>query len=157
MPNSCNSITKNLCIALLVCSCASTPQYQPESSLIGKLFAKNGEETIALNLSLHSNLDNDIIQIKKPFYGNVFRAKIDRKNNKIIEMQTNYGTKEFDKEIQGAVMLEIIKIFYQCLNFSNQQQNWNNASLKASCLASPDKVSITLTSNTWQVSGFLKR
>ncbi|KRP10505.1 MAG: hypothetical protein ABS21_03825, partial [SAR86 cluster bacterium BACL1 MAG-121105-bin34] len=78
--------------------------------MIGKLFAKNGEETIALNLSLHSNLDNDIIQIKKPFYGNVFRAKIDRKNNKIIEMQTNYGTKEFDREIQGAVMLEIIKI-----------------------------------------------
>jgi hypothetical protein len=125
--------------------------------LIGKLFANNGEETIALNLSLHSNLDNDIIQIKKSFYGNVFRAKIDRKNNKIIEMQTNYGTKEFDREIQGAVMLEIIKIFYQCLNLSNQQQNWNNASLKASCLASPDKVSITLTSNTWQVSGFLNR
>jgi len=72
-------------------------------------------------------------------------------------MQTNYGTKEFDREIQGAAMLEIIKIFYQCLNLSNQQQNWNNASLKASCLASPDKVSITLTSNTWQVSGFLKR
>jgi hypothetical protein len=156
MPNSCNSITKNICIALLVCSCASIPQYQPERSLIGKLFASNGGETIALNLSLHSNLDNDIIQIKKPFYGNVFRAQIDRKNNKIIEMQTSYSAKDFDGEIREAMMLEIIKIFYQCLNFSNQQQNWSNDLLKASCFASLDKVSINLTSNTWQVSGFLK-
>ncbi|MDO7562315.1 MAG: hypothetical protein MUR44_05730, partial [SAR86 cluster bacterium] len=84
MPNSCNSITKNLCIALLVCSCASTQNYQTGKSFNGKFLASDGSNTFPFNVSLQSNSDVDIIQIKKPFYGNVLRAEVDKNTAEIL-------------------------------------------------------------------------
>ena len=157
MPNSCNSITKNLCIAVLVCSCSSIPKHQADSSLIGKLFASNGDEAIALNLSLHRKLDRDIIQIKKPFYGNVFRAEIDQKNNQITHFRSHSSFNGLSKFASDMEAEEIIKVFYRCFKILDQEQSWGNAILKVSCLGSQEKISLKLTSSAWTVYGFLNK
>ena len=51
----------------------------------------DGNETLSLNISLQSNLDSDIIQIKKPFYGNVLSVEIDKKDLRITNLnKMNY-------------------------------------------------------------------
>ena len=51
----------------------------------------DGNKTLSLNISLQSNLDSDIIQIKKPFYGNVLSVEIDKKDFRITNLnKMNY-------------------------------------------------------------------
>lgn len=157
MPNSCNSITKNLCIALLVSSCASTQNFQAGISLNGKFLASNGSNTFPFNVSLQSNSDVDIIQIKKPFYGNVFRAEIDEKNNQITHFRSHSSFNGLSKFASDMEAEEIIKVFYRCFKILDQEQSWGNEILKVSCLGSQEKISLKLTSSAWTVYGFLNR
>ena len=133
MPNSCNSITKNLCIALLVSSCASTQNFQAGISLNGKFLANNGSNTFPFNVSLQSNTDVDIIQIKKPFYGNVLRAEVDKNTNEILMLKTIDGLQKFEMGDVKVLSSQIIKIFYKCLAAISKTQNWNDGSFKVQC------------------------
>ena len=140
MPNSCNSITKNLCIALLVSSCASTQNYQAGISLNGKFLASNGSNTFPFNVSLQSNSDVDIIQIKKPFYGNVLRAEVDKNTAEILMLKTIDDLQQFEMGDVKILSSQIIKIFYRCLTAISKTQNWNDGSFKMECNNSEEKI-----------------
>ncbi len=140
MPNSCNSITKNLCIALLVSSCASTQNYQAGISLNGKFLASNGSNTFPFNVSLQSNSDVDIIQIKKPFYGNVLRAEVDKNTAEILMLKTIDNLQQFEMSDMKILSSQIIKIFYRCLTAKSKTQNWNDGSFKIQCNNSEEKL-----------------
>ena len=156
MPNSCNSITKNLCIALLVSSCASTQNYQTGTSLNGKFLASNGSEIITFNLSLHSNSDVDIIQIKKPFYGNVLRAEVDKNTAEILMLKTIDNLQQFEMSDMKILSSQIIKIFYRCLAATSKTQNWNDGSFKIQCNNSKEKLLLKIETDIWTISGFFK-
>ena len=156
MPNSCNSITKNLCIALLVSSCASTQNYQAGISLNGKFLASNGSNTFPFNVSLQSNLDVDIIQIKKPFYGNVLRAEVDKNTDEILMLKTTDDLQQFEMGDVKILSSQIIKIFYRCLTAISKTQNWNDGSFKVQCKNSEEKLLLKIETDTWTVSGFFK-
>jgi hypothetical protein len=156
MPNSCNSITKNLCIALLVSSCASTQNYLTGTSLNGKFLASNGSDTIPFNVSLQSNLNIDIIQIKKPFYGNVLRAEIDKSTAEILSLKTIDNLTQFEMGDVNMLSSQIIKIFYRCLLANNEIEYWNNVSLKAQCINAEQKISLKIETDIWTISGFIK-
>jgi len=156
MPNSCNSITKNLCIALLVSSCASTQNYQAGISLNGKFLASNGSNTFPFNVSLQSNSDVDIIQIKKPFYGNVLRAEVDKNTAEILMLKTIDDLQQFEMGDVKILSSQIIKIFYRCLTAISKTQNWNDGSFKAQCNNSEEKIILEIETDIWTISGFFK-
>ena len=156
MPNSCNSITKNLCIALLVSSCASTQNYQAGISLNGKFLASNGSNTFPFNVSLQSNSDVDIIQIKKPFYGNVLRAEVDKNTAEILMIKTIDDLQQFEMGDVKILSSQIIKIFYRCLAAISKTQNWNDGSLKVQCKNSEEKIILDIETDIWTISGFFK-
>ena len=156
MPNSCNSITKNLCIALLVSSCASTQNYQAGISLNGKFLASNGSNTFPFNVSLQSNSDVDIIQIKKPFYGNVLRAEVDKNTAEILMLKTIDGLQKFEMGDVKILSSQIIKIFYRCLTAISKTQNWNDGSFKVQCNNSEEKIILEIETDIWTISGFFK-
>ncbi|MDC1401566.1 hypothetical protein N8349_03945 [Gammaproteobacteria bacterium] len=156
MPNSCNSITKNLCIALLVSSCASTQNFQAGISLNGKFLANNGSNTFPFNVSLQSNTDVDIIQIKKPFYGNVLRAEVDKNTAEILILETIDGLQKFEMGNVKILSSQIIKIFYKCLTAVSKTQNWNDGSFKVQCNNSEEKLLLKIETDIWTISGFFK-
>ena len=156
MPNSCNSITKNICIALLVSSCASTQNYQAGISLNGKFLASNGSNTFPFNVSLQSNSDVDIIQIKKPFYGNVLRAEVDKNTAEILMLKTIDDSPQFEMGDVKILSSQIIKIFYRCLTAVNKTQNWNDGSFKVQCNNSEEKIILEIETDIWTISGFFK-
>ena len=156
MPNSCNSITKNLCIALLVSSCASTQNFQAGVSLNGKFLANNGSNTFPFNVSLQSNTDVDIIQIKKPFYGNVLRAEVDKNTTEILMLKTIDGLQKFEMGDMKVLSSQIIKIFYKCLTAISKTQNWNDGSFKMQCNNSEEKILLKIETDIWTISGFFK-
>jgi len=156
MPNSCNSITKNLCIALLVSSCASTQNYQAGISLNGKFLASNGSNTFPFNVSLQSNSDVDIIQIKKPFYGNVLRAEVDKNTAEILMLKTIDDLQQFEMGDVKMFSSQIIKIFYRCLTAISKTQNWNDGSFKIQCNNSEGKLLLKIETDIWTISGFFK-
>ena len=156
MPNSCNSITKNICIALLVSSCASTQNYQAGISLNGKFLASNGSNTFPFNVSLQSNSDVDIIQIKKPFYGNVLRAEVDKNTAEILMLKTIDDLQQFEMGDVKILSSQIIKIFYRCLTAISKTQNWNDGSLKVQCNNSEEKIILDIETDIWTISGFFK-
>ena len=156
MPNSCNSITKNLCIALLVSSCASTQNYQTGTSLNGKFLASNGSDNIPFNVSLQSNSNIDIIQIKKPFYGNVLRAEIDKSTAEILSLKTIDNLTQFKMGNVNMLSSQIIKIFYRCLDANNEIQYWNDVSLQVQCSNAEQKISLKIETDIWIISGFIK-
>ena len=156
MPNSCNSITKNLCIALLVSSCASTQNFQAGISLNGKFLANNGSNTFPFNVSLQSNSDVDIIQIKKPFYGNVLRAEVDKNTAEILMLKTIDDLQQFEMGDVKILSSQIIKIFYKCLTAISKTQNWNDGSFKVQCNNSEEKIILEIETDIWTISGFFK-
>ena len=156
MPNSCNSITKNLCIALLVSSCASTQNFQAGISLNGKFLANNGSNTFPFNVSLQSNTDVDIIQIKKPFYGNVLRAEVDKNTAEILMIKTIDDLQQFEMGDMKILPSQIIKIFYRCLTAISKTQNWNDGSFKVQCNNSEEKIILEIETDIWTISGFFK-
>ena len=156
MPNSCNSITKNLCIALLVSSCASTQNFQAGISLNGKFLANNGSNTFPFNVSLQSNTDVDIIQIKKPFYGNVLRAEVDKNTTEILMLETIDSLQKFEMGDVKVLSSQIIKIFYKCLAAISKTQNWNDGSFKVQCNNSEEKLLLKIETDIWTISGFFK-
>ena len=156
MPNSCNSITKNLCIALLVSSCASTQNYQSGISLNGKFLASNGSNTFPFNISLQSNSDKDIIQIKKPFYGNVLRAEVDKNTAEILMIKTIDDLQQFEMGDMNILSSEIIKIFYRCLTAISKTQNWNDESFRIMCNNSEERILLKIETDIWTISGFFK-
>ena len=156
MPNSCNSIKKNLCIALLVSSCASTQNYQSGISLNGKFLASNGSNTFPFNISLQSNSDKDIIQIKKPFYGNVLRAEVDKNTAEILMIKTIDDLQQFEMGDMKILSSQIIKIFYRCLTAISKTQNWNDGSFKMQCNNSEEKILLKIETDIWTISGLFK-
>ena len=156
MPNSCNSITKNLCIALLVSSCASTQNFQAGISLNGKFLANNGSNTFPFNVSLQSNSNIDIIQIKKPFYGNVLRAEVDKNTAEILMIKTIDDLQQFEMGDMKILSSQIIKIFYRCLTAISKAQNWNDGSFKIQCNNSEEKILLKIETDIWTISGFFK-
>ena len=156
MPNSCNSITKNLCIALLVSSCASTQNYQAGISLNGKFLASNGSNTFPFNISLQSNSDKDIIQIKKPFYGNVLRAEVDKNTAEILMIKTIDDLQQFEMGDMNILSSKIIKIFYRCLTAISKTQNWNDESFRIMCNNSEERILLKIETDIWTISGFFK-
>ena len=80
MPNNCNSIIKTFFYTLviaLVSSCASMGNETNSNEYFGKLLiSQNNVDKFSFNININLAKKDSIIQIKKPFYGNVLKIKV---------------------------------------------------------------------------------
>ena len=94
MPNNCNSIIKKIFYTLVVCLSASCVSINDDNSLPpykGKLLLDyNNIEQSSFNIDISFSNKDSIIQIKKPFYGNVLKIKVDQEKN-LIFLPTEYS------------------------------------------------------------------
>ena len=79
MPNNCNSMIKNIFyvfILSLLISCASLNSVDNNSiNYLGKLLIYKDNDSATFNIDINLSKNESIIQIKKPFYGNVLNIK----------------------------------------------------------------------------------
>jgi len=94
MPNNCNSIIKKVFYTLIVClsaSCISINDDNNFSTYKGKLSLNyNNIEQSSFNIAISLSSKDSIIQIKKPFYGNVLKIIVDKEKN-LIFLPTEYS------------------------------------------------------------------
>tara|TARA_B100001769_G_scaffold17150_1_gene11552 strand:+ start:133 stop:615 length:483 start_codon:yes stop_codon:yes gene_type:complete len=88
MPNNCNSIIKTFFYTLiisLIVSCASINSDKSSTEYIGKLsISQNEVDKFSFNININLAKKDSIIQIKKPFYGNVLKIKVQEGKNLIF-------------------------------------------------------------------------
>tara|TARA_X000000368_G_scaffold138218_1_gene108649 strand:- start:101 stop:583 length:483 start_codon:yes stop_codon:yes gene_type:complete len=88
MPNNCNSIIKTFFYTLiisLIVSCASINSDKSSTEYIGKLsISKDEVDKFSFNININLAKKDSIIQIKKPFYGNVLKIKVQEGKNLIF-------------------------------------------------------------------------
>tara|TARA_B100001079_G_scaffold269109_1_gene280721 strand:- start:143 stop:625 length:483 start_codon:yes stop_codon:yes gene_type:complete len=94
MPNNCNSIIKKIFYTFVIClsaSCVSINEDNNYSTYNGKLFLNyNNIEQSSFNIDIRLSNKDSIIQIKKPFYGNVLKINVDQRKN-LIFLPTEYS------------------------------------------------------------------
>ena len=94
MPNNCNSIIKKFIYALVVCitvSCSTINKDNKYNIYSGKLLVESRNvQPVSLNIIVSLSKLESIIQLKKPFYGNVLiiTAK-ENKNLNILPIKNN--------------------------------------------------------------------
>ena len=95
MPNNCNSIIKTFFYTILLClivSCASINNDRSSVEYFGKLLiSKNSDEQFSFNININLAKKDSIIQIKKPFYGNVLKIKVIEGKN-LVFLPTRYSS-----------------------------------------------------------------
>ena len=111
----------------------------------------NNKTTLSILITRNSN--TDIIQIKKPFFGNVLQVKIDRKSLAMIHLQeTNFIKKE-----SGIDLRPFINWFYRCLELVDDNLKiLNSQGIEARCLKKNTKIDINIQSNYGLITGFIK-
>ena len=134
----------------MVSSCTSLLTYEKNKIASGKFNATNGEQMLSFNISIQNNPEFDIIQIKKPFYGNVFTGKINKKYFSLVSdiPNTNEGllTKNQEKVL--------IKWLYQCMQ--GQTKLLEKASISATCAKKSDAQIFNINLGSWVINGLIR-
>ena len=131
-------------------SCSSVGLSQKIEYLSGKLIFN---DKTAFSILITRNSNTDIIQIKKPFFGNVLQVKINRKSLAMIHLQeTNFVKKEY-----GIDLRPFINWFYGCLELVDDNLKiLNSQGIEARCLKKNTKIDINIQSNYGLITGFIK-
>ncbi len=88
MPNNCSSILKKISyifFLFFIVSCASLNNDIKSTPFAGKLLInQNNVEQFSFNININVAKNTSIIQLKKPFYGNVLEIKVQDGKNLIF-------------------------------------------------------------------------
>jgi hypothetical protein len=110
----------------------------------------NNKTTLSILITRNSN--TDIIQIKKPFFGNVLQVKIDRESLAMIHLQeTNFMKKESEINLRP-----FINFFYRCFELvDGNLKILKSQGIEARCLKKNTKIDINIQSNYGLITGFV--
>ena len=159
MPNNCNSIIKTFVYTILISfiiSCASTDNNRSSAEYFGKLLiSKNGDEQFSFNININLAKKDSIIQIKKPFYGNVLKIKVNEGKN-LVFLPSRYSSPFYVPE-------EINRNFKywlrQCLLSKNFYVDdvYEELIFTFSCENKEDKTNFYINYGNIYINGFLLR
>ena len=160
MPNNCNSIIKTFFYVLLitlVSSCASLDKKDSSNEYFGKLLISqdNNDDKFSFNININLSKKDSIIQIKKPFYGNVLKIKVSEGKN-LVFLPTRYSSPFYVPE-------EINRNFKywlrQCLLSKNFYVDdvYEELIFTFSCENKEDKTNFYINYGNIYINGFLLR
>jgi|TARA_B110000438_G_scaffold296016_1_gene340027 hypothetical protein len=110
----------------------------------------NNKTTLSILITRNSN--TDIIQIKKPFFGNVLQVKIDRKSLAMIHLQES----NFMKKESGINLRPFINWFYRCFELVDGNfKILNSQGIEAKCLKKNTVMDFNIQSNYALITGFI--
>jgi hypothetical protein len=143
----------NTLFIFLLISCASNNNYSNSVSYKGKVLVNPiSFEQSSFNILLTSNKNNTIIQIKKPFYGNVIQIKINNSENLM-----KYITKEGSYEIKSNIPKNIEILINNCIfkNSFNFSEILDNQIFDLECSKENDRTNFYVEYKNSYYEGFL--
>ena len=143
----------NTLFIFLLISCASNNNYSNSVSYKGKVLVNPiSFEQSSFNILLTSNKNNTIIQIKKPFYGNVIQIKINNSENLM-----KYITKEGSYEIKSNIPKNIEILINNCIfkNSFNFSEILDNQIFDLECSKENDRTNFYIKYKNSFYEGFL--
>ena len=158
MPNNCSSIVKKVSITLcfiLLASCAGINNYNNSAVYKGKVVVNSlNYDQLSFNILLTSNENNTIIQIHKPFYGNLLQIKYDNSSNLM-----KYISKDGSYEINADIPRNIGDIVNNCLLRESYVDELfeDGQSLNIECYKNMDKTNFYMQYKSSSFKGFLIR
>jgi hypothetical protein len=158
MPNNCNSIIKNTFYILIVCvaaSCVSMKNNNNSLTYNGKFILNNNIDQSSFNINISLVNKETIIQITKPFYGNVLKIKFNKEEGLIL-LPTKF-TEPF--YISDEINRNFKYWLRQCL-FSKDiviNEIYDDTYFNFNCITKNDKTSFEIVYNKFLINGFVKR
>ena len=138
---------------ILLASCAGTNNYNNSAVYKGKVVVNSlNYDQLSFNILLTSNENDTIIQIHKPFYGNLLQIKYDDSSNlmKYISKDGSYEVNaEIPKNIENIVNNCLLKDKYIDEGFES------NHSFNIECFKDNDRSNFYIKYKNSSYKGFL--
>ena len=159
MPKSCNSISiifSYVFVIIFISSCASVIDDKNTSQFKGKVIInEKNSESLSFNINLSIYKNSSIIQIKRPFYGNVLKIELNQ-GEKASIFTTQYANQFY---LPDYIDQNLRYWLIQCL-FSkdfNIFESTKDLTLKFLCKKNKDNTNIMIEYNEFYIEGFLIR
>lgn len=159
MPNNCISILKKISyifFLFVIVSCVSINNDIKSTPFAGKvLINQNNVEQFSFNININVANNVSIIQLKKPFYGNVLEIKVQDGKN-LIFLPTKYSQPFF---IPKSVNRNFKYWIRQCL-FSNKLDIYENDEdifFAFKCNKDGSRTNFSITYENYYLKGFVEK
>tara|TARA_B100000927_G_scaffold211096_1_gene171821 strand:+ start:55 stop:537 length:483 start_codon:yes stop_codon:yes gene_type:complete len=159
MPKSCNSISiifSYVFVIIFISSCASVINDKNTSHFKGKVIInEKNSESLSFNINVSIYKNSSIIQIKRPFYGNVLKIELNQ-GEKASIFSTQYTNQFYLPDYIGQNLRYWL---IQCL-FSkdfNIFESTEDLTFKFLCNKNNDNTNIIIEYNEFYIEGFLIR
>ena len=159
MPKSCSSISIIFCyvfVIIFISSCASVIDDKNTSQFKGKVIInEKNSESLSFNINVSIYKNSSIIQIKRPFYGNVLKIELNQ-GEKASIFTTQYANQFY---LPDYIDQNLRYWLVQCL-FSkdlNIFESTEDLTFKFLCNKNNDNTNIIIEYNDFYIEGFLIR
>ena len=159
MPKSCSSISIIFCyifVIVLFSSCTSVIDDKNTSQFKGKaIINEKNSESLSFNINVSIYKNSSIIQIKRPFYGNVLKIELNQ-GEKASIFSTQYTNQFY---LPDYIDQNLRYWLIQCL-FSkdfNIFESTEDLTFKFLCNKNNDNTNIIIEYNEFYIEGFLIR
>ena len=159
MPKSCNSISIIFCyvfVIIFISSCASVIDDKNTSQFKGKVIInEKNSESLSFNINVSIYKNSSIIQIKRPFYGNVLKIELNQ-GEKASIFSTQYTNQFY---LPDYIDQNLRYWLVQCL-FSkdlNIFESTEDLTFQFLCNKNKDNTNIIIEYNEFYIEGFLIR
>ena len=159
MPKSCNSISiifSYVFVIIFISSCASVIDDKNTSQFKGKVIInEKNSESLSFNINVSIYKNSSIIQIKRPFYGNVLKIELNQ-GEKASIFTTQYANQFY---LPDYIDQNLRYWLVQCL-FSkdlNIFESTEDLTFQFLCNKNKDNTNIIIEYNEFYIEGFLIR
>ena len=159
MPNNCSSILKKISyifFLFVIVSCASLNNDIKSTPFAGKvLINQNNVEQFSFNININVANNLSIIQLKKPFYGNVLEIKVQDGKNLIFLPTTSSQPFFVPKSVNRNFKYWI----RQCL-FSNKLDIYEDGEdifFTFKCNKDGSRTNFSITYENYYLKGFVEK
>ena len=159
MPKSCSSISIIFCyvfVIIFISSCASVIDDKNTSQFKGKVIInEKNSESLSFNINVSIYKNSSIIQIKRPFYGNVLKIELNQ-GEKASIFTTQYANQFY---LPDYIDQNLRYWLVQCL-FSkdlNIFESTEDLTFQFLCNKNKDNTNIIIEYNEFYIEGFLIR
>jgi len=159
MPKSCSSISIIFCyvfVIIFISSCASVIDDKNTSQFKGKVIInEKNSESLSFNINVSIYKNSSIIQIKRPFYGNVLKIELNE-GEKASFFSTQYDNQFYLPDyIDQNFRYWLIKCLFS--KDFNIFESTESLSFKFLCNKNKDNTDIIIEYNEFYIEGFLIR